>query len=80
MLSISIGKCDAVSGGNSLKILLQISTETGTKDMGLLCVGTAVREGPDEGHEDDQRAGAPPLQRQAEGAGLVQPGEEKAAE
>jgi len=25
-----------------------------------------------------QRAAAPPLQRQAEGAGLVQPGEEKA--
>ena len=30
----------------------------------------AVREGPEEGHKDDQRAGAPPLQRQAEGAGL----------
>ena len=28
-------------------------------------------------HKDDQRAAAPPLQRQAEGAGLVQPGEEK---
>jgi len=26
-----------------------------------------------------QGAGAPPLQRQAEGAGLIQPGEEKAA-
>ena len=32
-----------------------------------LCVG----EGPEEGHKDDQRAGAPPLQRQTEGAGLV---------
>ena len=31
------------------------------------------------GHEDGQGAAAPPLQRQAEGAGLVQPGEEKAA-
>ena len=38
-----------------------------------------VGEGPEEGPEDDQRAGAPPLQRQAEGAGLFQPGEEKAA-
>jgi len=28
--------------------------------------------------KDDQRGGAPPLQRQAEGAGLVQPGEKKA--
>jgi len=34
---------------------------------------------PEEGHEDDQRAGAPLLQRQAEGAGLVKSGEEKAA-
>ena len=33
----------------------------------------AVGEGPEKGHRDDQRAGAPPLQRQAEGAGLVQP-------
>ena len=33
---------------------------------------------PEEGHEDDQRAGAPLLQRQAEGAGLVKSGEEKA--
>ena len=39
---------------------------------------TAVGEGPQEGHKDDQGAGAPPLRRQAEGAGLVQPGEEKA--
>jgi len=38
----------------------------------------AVGEGPEEGHEDDQRAGASPLRRQAEGAGLVHPGEEKA--
>jgi len=38
----------------------------------------AVGERPEEGHEDNQRAGASPLQRQAEGAGLVQPEEEKA--
>ena len=35
--------------------------------------------GEEEGYKDDQRAGAPPLQRQAEGAGLVEPAEEKAA-
>ena len=34
---------------------------------------------PEEGHKDDQRAGAPPLRRQAEGAGIIHPGEEKAA-
>jgi len=32
-------------------------------------------EGPEEGHKDAQGAGVPSLQRQAEGAGLVQPGE-----
>ena len=39
----------------------------------------AVGEDPEEGHKDDQRAGAPTPQGQAEGAGLIQPGEEKAA-
>jgi len=39
----------------------------------------AVGEDPEKGHKDDQGAGAPPLQRQAEGARLIQPGEEKAA-
>jgi len=39
----------------------------------------AVGEGPEEGHKDDQRAGAPPLQRQVEGTGLIQPAEEKDA-
>ena len=33
----------------------------------------AVGVGPEEGHKDDQRAGAPLPQRQPEGAGLVQP-------
>jgi len=34
-----------------------------------------IYRGSRGGHKDDQRAAAPPLQRQAEGAGLVQPGE-----
>jgi len=38
------------------------------------CIGA----GPEKGHEDDLRAGAPLLRGQAEGVGAVQPGEEKA--
>ena len=38
----------------------------------------AVGAGPEEGHEDDQWAGAPHLRRDAEGAGLFQPGDENA--
>ena len=39
---------------------------------------TNTREGTEEGHKDDQRTRALPLQRQAEGAGIVWPGGEKA--
>jgi len=38
------------------------------------CVGA----GPEEGHEDDERAGVALPRGQAEGVGAVQPGEEKA--
>ena len=39
----------------------------------------AVGAGPEDGHLDDNRAVAPFLQRKVEGAGLDQPGIEKAA-
>jgi len=38
----------------------------------------AVGTGPEDGHEDDQRAGAPPLWGQTEGVGAPKPGGEKA--
>jgi len=37
----------------------------------------SVRAGPEQVHEKDQRAGAPPLWRKAERVGAVQPGEEE---
>jgi len=37
-----------------------------------------VGAGPEEGHKNDQRAGAPPLQGQAERVGAFHPREEKA--
>jgi len=39
----------------------------------------ATGESPAEGHEDDEGTGASLLGGKAEGAGLVQPGGEKAA-
>ena len=39
----------------------------------------AVGAGLEEGHKDDQKAGAPPLRGQAERVEAVQPGEEKAS-
>jgi len=42
------------------------------KDISLRIIVVGV--GPQEGHKDDQRAGAPLLRRQGEGLGLVQSG------
>ena len=39
-----------------------------------------VQARPEEGHKDDQRAGAPLLERNVEGTGIVCVGEEKALE
>ena len=70
-------------GGDSATQLL--SSET---PPGVLCrdLEPPAQEGygafgacPEEGHKDDQRAGAPPLWGKAERVGAVQPGEEKAA-
>jgi len=38
----------------------------------------AFGEGPEEGHGNDPRTGAPLLRRRDEATGLVQPGKEKA--
>ena len=50
-----------------------------SRDLGkVLQGGGATGESPAEGYEDDEGTGASLLQGKAEGAGLVQPGEEKA--
>ncbi|PKU41726.1 rna-directed dna polymerase from mobile element jockey- hypothetical protein [Limosa lapponica baueri] len=74
--------CQQVEGGDSAPLLhsrdplpgvLHPALESLAQE-GHRCFGTS----PADGHEDDQGAGAPLLQKQAERIGVVQPGEEKA--
>ena len=76
-------KCDQqVEGGDSAPLLCSCVTLSGVLHPVLEPPTQeghgAVGAGPEKGHRDDQKAGAPPLQGQAEIAGAVQPGEEKA--
>ena len=75
-------KCDQqVEGGDSAPLLHSRETppEVLHPVLGPLTQGhRAVGAGPEMVHKDGQRAGAPPLQGQAERAGALKPGEEKA--
>jgi len=71
-----------VEGGVSVALLHSCETPPGVLRPALsppTYVGHGcVEMGPEKGHKDDQRAGAPLLRGQAEGVRSVQPAEEKA--
>jgi len=59
--------------------ILEVQRRDASQSALMSPIEVSIRpQSPEEGHEDDQRAGAPPLQGQAERAGTLQPGEEKA--
>ena len=79
------GKCDQQGeGGDSAPLLCSPETPPGVLHPVLEPPTQGghgvIGAGPEESHDDDddQRAGAPPLRGQAERAGALQPGEEKA--
>jgi len=71
-------KCrQQVEGGDSAPLLCSCETPPGALPPAQEGHG-AVRVGPEAGHDDDQRAGTPPLSGQAEGVGAFHPEGEKA--
>ena len=86
---LNVHPCQQGEGGDCSLLLCPCEVPSGVLCAGLRppvlesrrAVGhRAVGLGPQEGHEDDQRAGVPLLQRKVQGTGLIQPQEDVAPE